>query len=458
MPGRLRLFVHRKVRNNSTIDLDTTITTTLSSTTVSPTIVSVTWSFDGTVTDLYGVYNGLLFNGATYSTVALNQPYFGYGQALMLIAASSQSFLVSSPFLDLTSTSFTIEGWIYLFTTFGGDRGIFGQCQCLTCSNQCLYFLVRANRLFIGFTSNDLAGSMTLVAATWYHVAFVYNYQTQQQILYVNGVQDAIKSSAPPYQGKNGTIQIGSAQALLTPNYFNGYIDNVKVTTRAKPVSEILTDASLVAHYTFDSTNPNSDSGTNGLNGTLTNTISVIGRVNQAMRFTGSASYFQAYGFYQLPYGVSSNKQFSISMWINPSVASGCTFAQVSTIQSGGTCTNHLGIMSITGTTGQISAQGYNWPWPTIFGPYVTVNTWTHISWTYSSTNGYSLYVNGVFFGSTGAYGYSSSGVILWLQIGFSFTCSTGYLPNTAYQGAIDEIYVHNRELAASDVYALANP
>jgi hypothetical protein len=289
------IFVHQNDRENSILDLETT-TTTSTSTTVSPTIVSVMWSFDNTPTDLYGVYNGQLISGATYSTVATNQTYFGYGQALMLTASSNQSFLVSSPFLDLTYTSFTIEGWIYLFASFAGDRGIFGQCQCLTCPNQCLYFLVRANRLYIGFTSNDLVGSMTLAATTWYHVAFVYNYQTQQQILYVNGVQDSIKSSSQPYQGKNGTIQIGSTQALLAKNYFNGYIDNLRLTTRTKSASEILIDASLIARYSFDSPNPNSDNGLNGLNGTSTNTISVNGRVNQAMRFTGSASYFQAYG------------------------------------------------------------------------------------------------------------------------------------------------------------------
>jgi hypothetical protein len=62
----------------------------------------------------------------------------------------------------------------------------------------------------MGFTLNDLSGSQTLTAFNWYHIAFVYNYQTQQQILYLNGVQDTIKSNAQPYQGTNGSIQIGS--------------------------------------------------------------------------------------------------------------------------------------------------------------------------------------------------------------------------------------------------------
>ena len=417
------------------------------------------WSFDGTTVDSYGVYNGQLINGATYSPVSNNQTYFGYGQALMLAATSNQSLLVSTPFLDLTNKSFTIESWIYLFATFTGDRGIFGQCQCPTCSNQCFYLILRANRLYVGFTLNDISGTSTLTATTWYHIAFVYNYQTQQQILYVNGVQDSAKSSSQPYQGTNGTVQIGSTQAFLTTNYFNGYIDNLRVTTRAKSATELLSDASLIAHYSFDLPNPTNDNGLNGLNGTSTNTILTYGRVNQAIQFSGTPSYFQAYGFYQLPVGVSPSKPFSISLWINPSVIASCTFVQVSTSQLSGSCANLLGIETFTGSTGQIAAQGYNWPFPTIFGPFATVNTWTHLSWTYSLTSGYSLYVNGVFFGSIVNTGYSNSGGILWLQIGYGFNCiSTGYLQNVAYQGSIDEVYIHNRELAASDVYALANP
>jgi hypothetical protein len=144
----------------------------------------------------------------------------------------------------------------------------------------------------MGFTLNDLSGSQTLTAFNWYHIAFVYNYQTQQQILYLNGVQDTIKSNAQPYQGTNGSIQIGSTQVFATTNYFNGFIDNLKVTTRAKSSTEILIDASLIAYYSFDLPYPSNNNGPNGLNGTLVNTVTVTGRVNQAMRFTGISSYF----------------------------------------------------------------------------------------------------------------------------------------------------------------------
>lgn len=279
-------------------------------------------------------------NGATYSPNSNSLPYVGYGRTLYTLASSNQYFVVPTPFFDLSYTSFTIELWIYSISSTITDRGLFSQCQCSTCANQCLFLTIRFNRLYAGFTLNDLTGSSTISYSTWYHIAFVYNYQTQQQILYLNGVQDVNKSNAAPYQGRNGTIQIGLVQVYLATNYYNGYIDNVKVTTRAKSATEILYDASLVAYYPFDFPYPDNDNGPTGLNGTSTNTAIVVGRVNQAMRFTGSASYFQAYGFYQIPYGAGASRPFSVSLWINPSSLSSCTFVQQSTNIGSGFCLN----------------------------------------------------------------------------------------------------------------------
>ncbi|CAF1164432.1 unnamed protein product [Rotaria sordida] len=424
--------------------------------TTNTTVVYVLWSFDNVTTDSYGVYNGQLMNSATYSPSSSTMPYLGQGRALSVTAAQNQSFQVSTPFLNLASTSFTIEAWIYS-TIVTGDNGIMGQCQCTSCSNQCFFFLIRSSKLYVGFTLNDINGLTTMTVNTWYHVAFVYNSVTKQQILYLNGVQDNIKSSSSAYQGTNGTFTIGSAKYYPSTTFFNGYIDNVKIETLAKSATEILTAASLIAYYSFDSPNPTYDNGPNGLNGSSINAGIVTGRVNQGIQFTGSSSYFQAYGFYQAGYGVNSNKPFSISMWISTSSYSSCAFVQMSTAYNGGSCFNMLGIWSYTGNAAQLVAQGY--AWPAIYGPSITLNTWTHVSWTFSLTNGYRLYVNGVYFGTTGYYSYSgTSGVINWLQIGYSFTCSGNYISNAAFQGIIDEIYVHNREITATEVYTFANP
>jgi hypothetical protein len=124
-----------------------------------------------------------------------------------------QYMLVASPFVSLTG-SFTIEAWIFSTAVYSGDNGLFGQCQCSSCTNQCLYFLVRGSVLYAGFTYNDIIGSQNITNNLWYHVAFVYNSATQQQILYVNGYQDASRSSVSSYQGTSGAINIGSSLVL----------------------------------------------------------------------------------------------------------------------------------------------------------------------------------------------------------------------------------------------------
>jgi hypothetical protein len=293
---------------------------------------------------------------------------------------------------------------------------------------------------------------------TWYHVAFVYNSQTQQQILYVNGVQDSISYNVPAYQGKNGSIQIGSTQVYSVTNYFTGYIDNVMVTTRAKSTSEILSDASVVVYYSFDLPYPTADGGPNRLNGTSNNTVTTNGRVNQAMRFVGLWSMLLVYGIYQVPYGVVANRPFSISMWIYPTSISSATIVQTfQTPYSAWSCTNLLGIYSPGGSIGQLFVMSSN-SWPSLItGPYVTANAWSHVSVTYSPTNGYALYYNGAYYGATGNITYSVGSSYAILYIGYSMYCNSGSV-NLAYQVSVDELYVHNRELTQADVTTLANP
>lgn len=70
------------------------------------------------------------------------------------------------------------------------------------------------------------------------------------------------------------------------------YIDQVILTNRSKNASEILLDASLVAYFSFDNQSY-LDSGPNHILGTAVNITSVSGRVNQAIKFNSSSSYFQ---------------------------------------------------------------------------------------------------------------------------------------------------------------------
>ncbi|CAF3182712.1 unnamed protein product [Rotaria socialis] len=427
-----------------------TVTSTQAST-----VISIYWCLDTLTSDSSNVYIGTLMNGATYFSTTSSQPFVAYGQGLSLTSSSSQYMTIATPFVDLTYKSFTIETWIFSSAAYSGDSGIFGQCECSSCSNQCLYLLVRGTSLYAGFTLNDISGSSTLAANLWYHVAFVYNYDTKQQILYLNGVQDAIKSSASPYQGVNGSINIGSTLVFTIRNYFNGYIDNVKLTTRAKTANEILTAATLAGYYSFDSPSPYNDNGPNGANGTQNGAVIVSGYVNQAIRFTGSSSYFYAYGFFQVGYAVYASKPFSVALWINPASMTSSTIVQFSWSLTSSRCHNLMGLWSNTGINGQIVVQG--WAWPIIIGPFISTGTWTHVSVTYSFTNGLTLYVNGTLFGSTGSVAFSNSGYITYLQLGYMYSCTSNSITNNGYQGSVDEVYIYSREITQAEVSALAS-
>jgi hypothetical protein len=197
--------------------------------------------------------------------------------------------------------------------------------------------------------------------------------------------------------------------------------------------------------------------GPNQMNGTLSNANVVTGRVGQGLAFSGSStSYLQTYGFYQLG---QSNKAFSFAMWLYPYSINGGVLIQKTSFQnpsSGGWCYSLMGLTYI----GQIVIVTYTTSVPMIVGPILSVDTWTHIAYTYSSANGTRLYVNGVYYATTGIISWSSSGTIDWLSIGsyINYYCGVGIIYSVPYLGAIDEFYVYRRELEQSDVTTLANP
>jgi hypothetical protein len=425
------------------------VTGTTTTTTIAPIGSVVYWGFDNNPNDLNGTYNGVLVNGAGYS----NNTYFGYGFNLMLNDTTNSSFVVASPFLNLSYTSFTVEAWIYGYT-LNGDNGIFSQCQCSTCQDQCLYFIIRNYKIYMGFLLDDLIGVTTLTINTWYHVAYVYDYSNMSQSVYIQGVLDNTKTESGPYQGQNGSVIIGSSQ--LSSSSFNGLIDNLKVTTRAKSASELLTDATQVVYFSFDGATLTQDEGPNLMNGSLSNAAAVSGRVGQALAFSGSTlSYLQIYGFFQLG---QSNKPFSFSMWVNPYSINGGILIQKSTFQSSNAnwC---YGLMGLT-NFGQIIMIVYTTNVPLIVGPVLSVRTWTHLGFTYSQTHGLRMYINGVLFGTSGPISWSSSSTIDWLSIGSNLNifCGPSVLYNAPFLGAVDEFYVYRRELAASEILAFANP
>ncbi|CAF3658766.1 unnamed protein product [Rotaria socialis] len=454
----------------------TTTSTTTSTTTTTPTLlfilgntvmwtgsycqtaVRIFWSFDNTLQDLYNNFNGVGSNGPTYTSPGYN----GAGACLWLNQASSQSVSITSPILNITYTSFTFEVWLYPNTLYNGnpytDNSIFGQCQ-QQVVDQCLHIVIRSQKAYFGFFGDDLVGNQAFTPKQWYHVAYIYDYSTQTQFVYVNGYLDNSRSSAGPYQGISGALTIGTTSAQVSNNFFDGCLDSVAYVSRAKNASEVLDDATLVAYLSFDS-NSLLDSGPLLINGTGTNySYTSSGRVNAGISLSGNASYIQITGLTRIG---TNSWPYTVAVWINPTKISGGTIMHLSSLIDGAQpnawCLPIMGFTSM----GQIAINSWNSSNVPITGSIVQVNSWTHVAATYSSSNGERLYVNGIQYGSSVAYNFAAGGVPMTITLGSSLlgtgVCNTGTIQMGQYNGLLDEFRVYARELSAAEISALANP
>lgn len=423
----------------------------LNSAPTSTVVQSATWTFDGTTNDVYGIYNGTLSTNAAYSATT----YFGTGSSLLLNSGLSPPPFVTfaSPYFNLSYRSFTVEAWVLLYT-ITGDNVLLSQCECGGCSSRCLSLAIRNGKLYMAFSLNVLLGNTAMSPNVWYHIAYVYDYSSRTQFVYLQGILDGTKTSSDPHQGQNGSIIIGASNMSSTT--YNGLIDDIRLTTTTKSATTILTDATLVAYFSFDNLPVTDDTGPNKISATVQNAAMVTGKVNQALSFSGSLSYFQAYAFYQLS---QANREFSIALWINPTVATGTLIQKTRLATS---TTAPCSILMAFSTIGQIvfgipTAVGST---SQIVGPSISINQWTHLGYTYSSTNGVIMYVNGIKQGSTGNVSYATWGTnydYLNIAQNISTTCSLSLIANGYYQGSVDEFYVYRRELSANAIASLAN-
>ncbi|CAF3450355.1 unnamed protein product [Rotaria socialis] len=367
------------------------------------TLVIAFWPFDNNTLDLYGAYDGTLIGNGSYTT-----SFLGYGAALNFVQSSSQFVSIASSQLLLNSRSFTIEAWIYLRGSAVTDYGIFGQCPS-TSANLCFDFMTRSNRLYCAIYNNSVQGGSTLTLNTWYHVACVYDASTQTQSVWLNGVVDG-SSSASAYQDTSGTTTIGAIYNSSSTVCLNGYIDQVRYETIAKTASEILDDATLYVYYSFDSSSL-IDNGPNGINGTsFGNLMFTAGRVNEAAQFSAGAYISYTYTpFYFL--GIL-NHPFSISLWAKPMGsyrASTLVF-----VDKGASWCMHFLVMT---STGLLSANLWNGGNVGVNGPILPLNSWTHIGYTYSTTNGIQLYINSTLYATSGSITFSASGVPMYMHV-----------------------------------------
>jgi hypothetical protein len=357
----------------------------------------------------------------------------------------------------MNCVSFTWEFWIYPRIKPTGNSMFIGQCTSSVNVDQCLQIMTRNDVMRFEFGNDGIIGSTNISANKWYHMAFVYDSDTNNKYIYLNGVLEVTQNSSGSLQVNPTILTFGCVTlngSTSYQNFFTGYIDQIFYTSRSKNATEILDDATLVAQYSFLSIAPLIDSGPNYINGSWGGgAVSTnLGIVNQAINFTVNGAYFLITKLVLL--GIS-NIPFSLSLWFRTTALNGGgTIVHISATSTGtGWCLRFIGLT----TNGSITIQIYNGASNIVLtGPVMLIGIWNHVVYTFSPTNGIRLYINGTIYGSD-ATTYSASGVADTLIFGnpLSGTGCGSSLPNKQFYGSIDEVRLYSRELTANEILQL---
>ena len=124
-----------------------------------------------------------------------------------------------------------------------------------------IHLLIRNNRPYFGFYSNDLAGKTFIEASRWYHMVWRYNKLNGEQAIFVDGKLDSRSLGHPSYKGRD-KLFVGVAGFSWASNMF-GAIDNLTIWSRAlgneeiwglsKEINEIIPDKNILHRYPITS-------------------------------------------------------------------------------------------------------------------------------------------------------------------------------------------------------------
>jgi len=131
---------------------------------------------------------------------------------------------------------FTISAWVRFDTVNRGagyDNAIMGHGAASTYNG--LHVGERYGKAYFGFYSNDISGTQSLSANTWYHLTFVY--LNSRKYIYVNGILDG-GGTSNEYTGTGSNLEIGR-YPWSTNNDLDGYLDSVKLYNRGLSAGEV---------------------------------------------------------------------------------------------------------------------------------------------------------------------------------------------------------------------------
>ena len=123
-----------------------------------------------------------------------------------------------APFIPLDNVSFTVAAWIKP-TAYPNpsDHGIVGLCMAIG-NDLCLHIVIRLQKLYFGFLSDDARGNTIIGLNQWVHTVFVFDSSTRKQTIYLNGIQDGKDTANSTLKTTSGNFTIGFSERVRTPN------------------------------------------------------------------------------------------------------------------------------------------------------------------------------------------------------------------------------------------------
>jgi len=397
-------------------------------------------------------------NGAVQASTLT--PFTGgpssYGSGYFNGTTSYLSLAANAAFTIPSSTSFTIEAWIYITNLAYANGNIICANSSTSSGYAFLYNPTIGLRLYAGGGTVDInQGSVTgWTANTWYHVAAVRN-GASAITLYRNGVSVATGTSTSSFG--TGAYFVGASPNSPDLAYMNGYISNFRLvngtavyTSAFTPPTVQLTAVTNTALLTLQTNVPQNnnqffDTSTNNFivtrNGNTTQGSfnPFVSTYPYAVATNGGSAYFDGTGdSLTVPDNAAftlGTNDFTIECWINfSSLASQPIFtAQMNS------AANIYSYYMVVLSTGQLNSAILDASASTTYtassaAGAILVNTWYHVAFVRNG-NTNRQYINGVQAGTASVTGVTvrDSASLLGVGKGGEYAAGqlvTGYISN----------------------------
>lgn len=290
--------------------------------------------------------------------------------------------LPSNSIFAIGTTDFTVEFWIYItarkaygyvLSTQGGTNGLY------------ISFDAAGNYLRLTNDTTVYALSSTLNLNQWYHVAVVRSNGSSK--IYVDGVGGTAVACSLSFV-QSGPLIGGTS----TANYFQGYIDDLRITKYARYQSSFTPPTQALPEYATGNDRYFSNVSLllhmDGANGSTTFTdnspnalaVTPVGNTqisNTQSKYGGASGYFDGTGDY-LSIAANaainlSSSDFTIEFWIRPA-------PKTNAVDAAFGYSNYACMFYHNGTNWTLELSSTGFSNQLVISCAVTLNDWQHIA------------------------------------------------------------------------------